>query len=189
MELNLIMSDSPSFRGIEYFPIYEVKNKKRYKGRKFSIKYKTERELAYMKDLDEDKNDNIVLWSYRKIKIDYIDYYTGKKEYFYPSFYIMTKGKELENKIKVYLDSPYKEYILHMVGDEEISDGTLLDEADYLGLTTEEQEWYDYNLLKEDYNTMKFDAAKKYCKESGFEFLVNYPDGTNVTIKDKPRFN
>ena len=142
-----------------------------------------------MRDLDEDKDDNIASWSYRRIKIPYVDIYTRKTEYFWPSFYVMTKGKEFKGKRRIPLDFPYFEYIVHIVSDIEITDANLLDEDDYNSLSIDEKEWYDYNFLLESYNGMRFSAAKEYCKKNNAEFIANYPEGKNVTILDKLKFN
>ena len=187
MDLNLIMSDMPAFRGVEYTPTYAVVNKKKYKGKNKKLAYKSKRELDYMKELDEDVDDNLVQWSYKRVKVHYIDAHTGKKEWFYPSFYLMTKGKELSEKPPI--DSPYKEYLIHMLSPEETTQAELLDEDDYNELSPEDKQWYDYNLLREQYNFMRFDAAKKYCKENGMEFMVNCMDGVNIGITEKPIFN
>lgn len=163
---------------------YKIKNRKKYKGKDEYVEYNNEYEHEYMRRLD--LNDNVILWSYKKTKIKYRDTYNNVDHIFYPSFYVMSLDDDIK---KVPKDKPYNEYIIHFLTETEYNEFILKDEDTLSTMNPHEREFYNYNLIIQHYNFMRYKAAEEYCKKNGMDFLLVHPNGGISKVSIPYKYN
>jgi len=130
---------------------YPIKNPSKYNGDPTNIVYRSGWELTVMKWLD--LNDSVIRWSSEEIRIPYIDPFTGKRRNYYPDFVVELKDKDGNKQTYIWEVKPHKQ----TQPPEKRTRVT----RKYL------TEVHTYGI-----NKNKFEAADKYCKQRGWEFVV-----------------
>jgi len=190
VDLDLILENKPYFINVDHNPYYYVKNSSKYRGDTLEIKYSNLKELEYIQYFDTDEDDNIVFWSYKTIRIYYKEPNSERSTYFYPTFWIITKGKKIFGREPFLTPGyPYKEYILQLLNGEDDINFNLLDEEDYLKLSQKEKHIYNLSLFKIGSNQLKFEAINDFCKKLNIQFLINLSNNDFVTMPEKNKFN
>ena len=102
----------PIFKGVDYRPTYNIKNKDKFIGKRKSIRYEHPREVELMTFFDN--NNNVVFWDFKAIGIKYFDKSSGKNGIFYPTFHVISKVDLLNDKAEndVLLDAKNHEYLV-----------------------------------------------------------------------------
>jgi len=130
--------------------LFKPHNPKKYKGNVKNIQYRSSWELKYMIELDADPN--VLEWSSEELAIPYTDKATGRFRRYFPDFRV--KKKE-GNKIKTYIIE------IKPAGQvREPKRGNKSEKAFLKEVMT-----YGTNLGK-------WEAAERYCKKHGYEFVI-----------------
>lgn len=130
--------------------LFKPHNPQKYKGNAKNIQYRSQWECKYMIELDADPN--VLEWSSEELKIPYTDKATGRFHMYYPDFYVK---KREGNKIKTYIIEikPLKQTQKPVRGKK--SEKVFLKEVMTWGK-----------------NLGKWEAAERYCKKHGHEFVI-----------------
>jgi hypothetical protein len=130
---------------------YQPKNPKKYKGNVKNIVARSSWERSFMRYLD--LHPSVLLWASEEIVIPYYDPTNGKLRRYFPDFYVELQQKDGSIKI-------------------------LIIEVKPLEQTKEPQKRkritkrYIQEVMTYGTNMSKFEAAKEYCEEKGWEFKV-----------------
>jgi hypothetical protein len=130
-------------------------NPHKYKGNPTNIIYRSSWELKYMSELDKDKA--VLEWGSEEIVIWYLNPLDHKKHRYFPDFYVkkLVNGETKEYVIEV---KPAKQTIQPKKPAKQANGR------------------YPMKFLKETatfiINTYKWEAAKAYCANKGYEFVI-----------------
>jgi len=185
--LDVILGDEMYFSGIDLPLVYEIKNTAKYLGEGPWVHYAKDEELGILKEIDN--NPEILYWGYHGIGVPFEHPISKKTEYFVPSFYVMSnKPKDLAS-----LESPYEEFLIQVLSDQEYEFTTqidLVDEEDYATFQDEEKVMYDFTLAATSFQVLKFKAAEEHCKNHGMGFRVVSNEGEmSLTNTPKSKIN
>lgn len=130
---------------------YSVKNPKKYRGDINEISYRSSWELKFMNWCD--RNDAVLEWGSEIAVIPYISPVDKKVHRYFVDFYM--KIKDTQGNIKKYLiEIKPKRFTQEPVKPKKMSKQFI-------------QEVYTYSV-----NQAKWKAAKEFCADRGFEFLI-----------------
>jgi hypothetical protein len=135
-----------SYKG-RYQPLYPQK----YVGDHRNIIYRSLWERKFMKYCDT--NENILSWSSEEAIIPYYDPTTNKVRRYFPDFYIKYKDNNGTIKKKIIEIKPFKQCI----------------EPKVKKITSK---GYIYEVVEYAKNRAKWNAAKEWCLDRGYEFQV-----------------
>lgn len=130
---------------------FNPKNPKKYKGDLDNIIWRSTWELKTMKYLDE--NPNIIEWSSEEIIIPYISPIDNRRHRYFPDFLIKVMLPDKSIKTMLLEVKPLKETSEPKVQSKKTKK--------YL---TEVMTW--------GVNSKKWEAAKEYCADRGWEFKI-----------------
>jgi len=135
-----------SYKG-KFYPSYP----KKYKGDSTNIIYRSLWERRFMVYCD--KNENILEWGSEEIVVPYRSPVDNRYHRYFPDFYI--KYKEKSGKIKKSLIEikPYKQCIEPKVQKRKTKG-------------------YIYEVVEYAKNQAKWEAAREWCLDRGYEFKV-----------------
>ena len=135
-----------AYRG-KYIPI----NPKKYKGNPSNVVYRSlwERKLMVYCDM----NDKILEWGSEEIIIPYISPWDNKMHRYFPDFYIKYKDNNGKIKKSIIEIKPFKQCI----------------EPKVKKITSK---GYIYEVVEYAKNQAKWNAAKEWCLDHGYEFKV-----------------
>lgn len=130
---------------------YSVKNPKKYRGDINEISYRSSWELGYMNWCD--RTDAVLEWGSEVAIIPYISPIDRKVHKYYVDFYV--KIKDTHGNIKKYLiEIKPKKFTQEPIKPKKMTKQFI-------------QEVYTYSV-----NQAKWKAAKEFCADRGFEFLI-----------------
>ena len=143
-----------SYKG-KYQPI----NPKKYKGNSQNIVYRSLWERTFMKYCDT--NENILEWFSEEIAVPYRSPIDNKIHRYFPDFYI--KVKESNGSIKKYIIEikPKKQTLEPQVQKRKTKG-------------------YIYEVYEYAKNQAKWNAAKEWCADKGYEFKVLTEDDLGI---------
>jgi hypothetical protein len=130
---------------------YKVKNPQKYKGDPTCIVWRSLWERKYMKYLDG--NSNILEWSSEEFFIWYKSPLDGKPHRYFPDFYVKEK----------YPDGNIKEYLVEIKPKKQ----TELPPKPKRQTKRYISEVYEYTK-----NQSKWEAAREWCLDRGYDFVV-----------------
>lgn len=132
---------------INYKGKFTPKNPSKYIGDRYKIIYRSSWEMIFMAKLDKDPT--VKKWSSEEVRIPYISPIDGKRHTYYVDFFIeYTDGKKILIEIK-----PAKETKPPQV-------------------KTKKTKRYLKEVITWGINEAKWEAAKQYCINKGWEFLI-----------------
>ena len=123
---------------------FHPKNSKKYVGTQ-PIRYRSSWELAFMNVLDN--HPNVINWASESVKIPYINPFTGKPTVYVPDFFIVYVDKIGKRHSELVEIKPVKETILEKARTKK-------------------------DKLSVALNTIKWQAARKWCKKHNVAFRV-----------------
>lgn len=141
------MKESNSYKGR-----YRVKNPQKYKGDFNNVIYRSSWELKCMNYFD--LNESIESWSNEELIIPYVSPIDGKVHRYFPDFLVKFKDKNGVIKIWLIEVKPKKYTVPPEINPKKRTKA-------WVQRVTE---WAK--------NQAKWEAAKKYCNERGWEFKV-----------------
>ena len=138
---------------------YQPTNPKKYKGDHTNIIYRSLWERKFMVYCDT--NQNILEWFSEEICVAYFDPTTNKMRRYFPDFYI--KVKESNGQIKKYIIEikPKKQTLEPQVQKRKTKG-------------------YIYEVYEYAKNQAKWEAAKEWCADKGYEFKVLTEDDLGI---------
>lgn len=138
---------------------YQPSFPKKYKGDSTNIVYRSLWERTFMKYCDT--NENILEWFSEEIAVPYRSPIDNKIHRYFPDFYI--KVKESNGSIKKYLIEikPKKQTIEPQVQKRKTKG-------------------YIYEVYEYAKNQAKWNAAKEWCADKGYEFKVLTEDDLGI---------
>lgn len=140
---------------------FNPKNPKKYKGDVRNIIYRSSWELYFMQYCD--RRDNILEWSSEEFFIPYFDPTTNKVRRYFPDFCIKVEQKE-NNTIKKYIIEvkPKKQTVKPQQTNRK------------------RKKTYLNEVLTYEKNTAKWRAAREWCADHNFEFMIITEDNLPV---------
>lgn len=131
---------------------YRPKNPDKYKGDPTMIEYRSSWERTFMKWCD--LRENIVKWSSEEMCIWYYDPVSKKNRRYFPDFIIKVRDSDGLIRTQMIEVKPHKQ----VVGPDR-------------NPTRKTKSWL-YEVYTYATNMAKWESAKKYCKEKGWEFVI-----------------
>lgn len=125
--------------------IYTVKNPEKYIGLG-NPRYRSSWELSVMRMCDE--NDAIEQWASESVKIPYRDPLTGKPTVYVPDFLVVFTDNKKNKRAELWEIKPVNQTLKENVGKN------VYNQAQYVR------------------NTVKWAAAKNWCKQQGITFRI-----------------
>jgi hypothetical protein len=125
--------------------IYAIKNPDKYIGLG-NPRYRSSWELSVMRMCDE--NDSIEQWASESIKIPYRDPLTGKPTIYVPDFFVVFTDNKKNKRAELWEIKPMNQTMKENVGKN------VYNQAQYVR------------------NTVKWAAAKNWCKNQGITFRI-----------------
>ena len=135
-----------SYKG-KYKPSYP----KKYKGNPHNIVYRSLWERKFMVYCD--KNENILEWASEELALPYRSPIDNRVHRYFPDFYIKVKESNGTIKKKIIEIKPFKHCI----------------EPKVKKITSK---GYIYEVVEYAKNKAKWNAAKEWCLDNGYEFQV-----------------
>jgi hypothetical protein len=133
---------------------FQPKNPQKYKGDPTKIQYRSSWELRFMKYLDE--NSNIIQWASEEVIVPYKSPLDGKWHRYFPDFVIKMRDKDGKVSVKMIEIKPRSQSVPPTVK----TNGSKPTKK-YL------REVATYGI-----NMKKWEAAKEYCADRNWEFVV-----------------
>lgn len=127
---------------------FKPRNPHKYNGDPTQIFFRSSWEIKMMRRLDED--DNVLSWSSERIIIPYRDRATGRLRRYYPDFWF----KRYDQKMFIVEVKPLKETVAPVKTPGK-SEKRFITEAKTFAT-----------------NQSKWEAARRFCDQRGWEFLV-----------------
>jgi len=134
-----------------YKTIYKPLNESKYVGDVTNIICRSLWERRVCKYLDT--NQNVIRWGSEELAIPYISPMDNKRHRYFPDFIVELKGSDNTVKTKIIEVKPYKQ--------------TIKPERGKKRKATYAKECATYVV-----NEAKWKAARKYCKEQNWEFVI-----------------
>ena len=140
-----------SYKGKSYKGKYQPSYPKKYKGDPNNIIYRSLWERKFMVDCD--KNENILEWGSEEVIVPYRSPIDNRYHRYFPDFYI--KVRESTGKIKKMIIEikPYRQCIEPKIQKKKTKG-------------------YIYEVMEYAKNQAKWNAAKEWCLDRGYEFKV-----------------
>ena len=140
-----------SYKGKSYKGKYQPSYPKKYKGDPNNIIYRSLWERKFMVDCD--KNENILEWGSEEVIVPYRSPIDNRYHRYFPDFYI--KVRESTGKIKKMIIEikPYRQCIEPKIQKKKTRG-------------------YIYEVMEYAKNQAKWNAAKEWCLDRGYEFKV-----------------
>lgn len=142
-----------------YQGMFKCNFPEKYKGNPKEIVYRSGWEFKYMRELDNNKN--IIQWSSEELPLPYISPKDNKKHRYFVDFWVKKKCED--GKIRQYLVEikPKKETLPPVKGKRVTKH-------------------YISEVITYAVNQAKWEAAKAYCKQMGWEFVVLTEDELRI---------
>lgn len=131
---------------------YSPKNPGKYRGDHTMIEYRSSWERMFMKWCD--LREEVLKWSSEEMCIWYMDPISKKNRRYFPDFIIQVKDSDGLIRTEMIEVKPYKQ----MVGPDR-------------NPARKTKAWI-YEVKTYATNMAKWEAAKKYCKKKGWEFVI-----------------
>lgn len=139
---------------------FKPRNPKKYKGNPTNIVYRSSWELKFMNYCD--LNENIIQWQSEEIVIPYRSPIDNKYHRYFVDFYMKIKQT----------DGAIKEYLVEIKPKKQTQQPNANPKRKTKYWINEVKTWGK--------NQAKWDAAKEYCLDRGWEFLILTEDNLNV---------
>jgi hypothetical protein len=138
---------------MSYRGFYKIKNPKKYRGDHTNCVFRSLWERKFMKYCDE--NVNVLEWSSEEVRIPYISPLDNRRHTYFVDFFM--KVRDRDNKIKTYLIE---------IKPKRQTEKPLLSEGKKITTSVKRQ------IMTFAINTSKWEAAKDYCENRGWEFVI-----------------
>lgn len=135
-----------------YRGLFNPLNPDKYKGDPTNIVYRSRWEFVYMARLDKDPD--VVWWQSEETIIPYRSPVDKKIHKYYPDFVVRKKTKQGTKTIMVEI-KPYAQTIPPVITEGKRKSRKYINEVMTWGV-----------------NSAKWKAAREYCKDRGYEFLI-----------------
>lgn len=138
---------------------YKLKNPQKYNGDPTNVVYRSLWERKYMKYLDS--NENILEWSSEEIALPYRSPLDKRIHRYFPDFFV--KERCLDGKIKKYLvEIKPKKQTIPPKEPQRKTKG------------------YIYEVMEYAKNQSKWEVAKEWCEDRGYEFKILTEEDLNI---------
>ena len=138
---------------------YQLKNPSKYKGNPTLVIYRSLWERSYMKKLD--LNENILEWSSEEIALPYKSPLDNRIHKYYPDFYVKERLS----------DGTIKKYIVEIKPKKQTLEPKV---------PKRKTKGYLYEVMEYAKNQSKWNSAREYCKDHGYEFKILTEDDLNI---------
>ena len=138
---------------------YQLKNPSKYKGNPTLVIYRSLWERSYMKKLD--LNENILEWSSEEIALSYKSPLDNRIHKYYPDFYVKERLS----------DGTIKKYIVEIKPKKQTLEPKV---------PKRKTKGYLYEVMEYAKNQSKWNSAREYCKDHGYEFKILTEDDLNI---------
>ena len=138
---------------------YQLKNPSKYKGNPTLVIYRSLWERSYMKKLD--LNENILEWSSEEIALPYKSPLDDRIHKYYPDFYVKERLS----------DGTIKKYIVEIKPKKQTVEPKV---------PKRKTKGYLYEVMEYAKNQSKWNSAREYCKDHGYEFKILTEDDLNI---------
>ena len=138
---------------------YQLKNPSKYKGNPTLVIYRSLWERSYMKKLD--LNENILEWSSEEIALPYKSPLDNRIHKYYPDFYVKERLS----------DGTIKKYIVEIKPKKQTKEPII---------PKRKTKGYLYEVMEYAKNQAKWNSAREYCKDRGYEFKILTEDDLNI---------
>jgi hypothetical protein len=138
---------------------YQLKNPSKYKGNPTLVIYRSLWERSYMKKLD--LNENILEWSSEEIALPYKSPLDDRIHKYYPDFYVKERLS----------DGTIKKYIIEIKPKKQTLEPKV---------PKRKTKGYLYEVMEYAKNQSKWNSAREYCKDHGYEFKILTEDDLNI---------
>jgi hypothetical protein len=138
---------------------YQLKNPSKYKGNPTLVIYRSLWERSYMKKLD--LNENILEWSSEEIALPYKSPLDDRIHKYYPDFYVKERLS----------DGTIKKYIVEIKPKKQTLEPKV---------PKRKTKGYLYEVMEYAKNQSKWNSAREYCKDHGYEFKILTEDDLNI---------
>jgi len=138
---------------------YKIKNPQKYKGDPTCVVWRSLWERKYMKYLDT--NENIIEWASEELALPYRSPLDNRIHRYFPDFFV--KERCADGKIKSYLvEIKPKKQTAPPIKPKRQTKG------------------YLYEVMEYAKNQSKWEVAKEWCADRGYEFRVLTEDDLNI---------
>jgi len=134
-----------------YKGVFKPRHPAKYKGDASNIIYRSRWELVFMKYLDD--HPDVVHWASEELIIPYRSPIDGRVHRYFPDFWVKKVNREGKQDVAVIEIKPFKET-----------------KAPEPQKTLSKR--YLYEVKTWGVNSAKWDAARKYCKERKWDFVI-----------------
>lgn len=138
---------------------YQLKNPSKYKGNPTLVIYRSLWERSYMKKLD--LNENILEWSSEEIALPYKSPLDNRIHKYYPDFYVKERLS----------DGTIKKYIVEIKPKKQTKEPIV---------PKRKTKGYLYEVMEYAKNQAKWNSAREYCKDRGYEFKILTEEDLNI---------
>jgi hypothetical protein len=138
---------------------YQLKNPSKYRGNPTLVIYRSLWERSYMKKLD--LNENILEWSSEEIALPYKSPLDNRIHKYYPDFYVKERLS----------DGTIKKYIVEIKPKKQTLEPKV---------PKRKTKGYLYEVMEYAKNQSKWNSAREYCKDHGYEFKILTEDDLNI---------
>jgi hypothetical protein len=138
---------------------YQLKNPSKYRGNPTLVIYRSLWERSYMKKLD--LNENILEWSSEEIALPYKSPLDDRIHKYYPDFYVKERLS----------DGTIKKYIIEIKPKKQTLEPKV---------PKRKTKGYLYEVMEYAKNQSKWNSAREYCKDHGYEFKILTEDDLNI---------
>jgi hypothetical protein len=138
---------------------YQLKNPSKYRGNPTLVIYRSLWERSYMKKLD--LNENILEWSSEEIALPYKSPLDDRIHKYYPDFYVKERLS----------DGTIKKYIVEIKPKKQTLEPKV---------PKRKTKGYLYEVMEYAKNQSKWNSAREYCKDHGYEFKILTEDDLNI---------
>lgn len=145
--------------------LFKPVNPQKYKGNPSNIVYRSSWELTLMRRFDRDPN--VIEWQSEERAIPYMSPVDGKLHRYFPDFVIKVRKKDASIKVIMIEVKPKYQTVKPNVTNRK-SKKTVLNENRTYAV-----------------NTAKWNAAKSFCKQRGWKFVIMTEDEIYGTIYKK----
>ena len=133
----------------------------KYRGDPTNIIYRSGWELKLMMDLD--KHPDVIEWSSEEIIIPYISPIDNRKHRYFPDFYVKKRNHS---------DKKVVEALIEVKPKKETAAPKIRNGKPTRKYITEVHKW--------GVNSAKWEAAEKYCKAKGWEWIIMTEDDLGI---------
>lgn len=138
---------------------YKLKNPQKYKGDPTNVIYRSLWERKYMVKCDT--NENILEWSSEEISLPYRSPIDNKIHKYFPDFFVKERLS----------DGSIKKYIVEIKPKKQIAPPLI---------PKRKTKGYLYEVMEYAKNQSKWEVAKEWCKDRGYEFKILTEEDLNI---------